>query len=72
MTALTADQAAAVERGLLISANITMERARLRGVLTALCGFAGFSATVKAVQGELLALAENERCAGRLPEEWVG
>ena len=63
--ALTADQAAAVERGLLVSANINMERARLRGVLATICGFAGFAAAVKAVQAELLTLAESERCAGR-------
>jgi hypothetical protein len=62
---LNADHIAAVERGQLLSTNILMERARLRGVMQCLCELGGFSATIAAIQAEIQALAERERCAGR-------
>jgi hypothetical protein len=53
------------------STEIHMERARLEGVLCALCDVAGFEATVAAVQGALQRLAAQERASGNLPSGWV-
>lgn len=53
------------------STEIHIERARLEGVLCALCEVAGFEATTAAVQGALRRLAEEQRAAGDLPKDWI-
>lgn len=54
------------------STEIHMERARLEGVLCALCEVAGFEGTAAAVQSALQRLAAEQRAAGDLPEGWIG
>ena len=63
---------AAIETMKATSTTLLIERARLDGVLMALCEVGGFPMTVAAVQSALQRLAAEQRAAGELPEGWIG
>lgn len=61
---LTEAERAAVERGKLLSLNIEVSRARMRGSAHAIIGQVGFAAFMAGWQRDLISIAEAARAAG--------